>query len=270
MDPPSRECTLDSATLGATYFLTASATFKFGEKDEGINTPEPTLLYKEVVDALSKLPVLLYDTDSDRGWLIDGASAALHILRYLMERPKFRDSPTFDISQFNYADTTPRETATVKALELNRDIILLAESDENDPTKKVTRTAGVKVRHSMLNVFDQMRDTWNRQMERRGLSLRSFTWNPKLEGWKFRDVVEEIKPKKSGAFAIHSSADQWHHFIRKINTIVLFGKNFGEVRTVCGQYTGLGCFRMREASKSLLELSCASFTASRSSMSRVH
>lgn len=220
-------------TLGATYFLTFSSTFKFGEKDNGsIEKPEPKLLYTEVVVALSKLPVLLYDTSSQRGWLIDGASAALHILRFMMERPGIRNSPTFDLARFNYADTKTGSDATVKALELNRDLVLLTETDENDPTKYVTRRAGTKVRHSILDVFDQMRDTWSRQTKRGGLPLKPFTGlNSKLEGWKFRDVVEEIKPKKAGAFSIHSSADQWHQFIKKINAVVLFGKNFGEVRT---------------------------------------
>ena len=144
--------------------------------------------------------VLLYDCKDGRGWLIDAASAVLHLLRFHVARyPPIYENTAFKIEDFRYADNTVGFSAAKRVLTDRgyRDLTLLA--DEENEIEEVTetdsqgnvrrnmvakkrvlkRTVEEKVRE-LWDILQQMYDTWKRYKEAPGVHINGLSRD--LEG----------------------------------------------------------------------------------------
>lgn len=228
MPPCEAGCILESISLNASYFLGIGTTIKPGAKDGIITRSGQPRPFLEVIRELSGWPVLLYDTQSERGWLIDAARAALHILRFLVGRYESVEGSSFRIEDFKYADPTKGGAEAVAKLNENRNLVLLSDQDLEDATKIVETTVGKKVNNVIVDYFEQMLATLSKAKKERW-SIFLPNDKSKLEGWRFGDIVQEKRHIEAVACKIDSTAEHWHRFIRQINAIVLFGKWFGEI-----------------------------------------
>jgi hypothetical protein len=253
LDPPGRGLVLSGVSVSISKVVGISATFTRGPAQRGIRTSNATTFFAEVVDKMTKMHVLFYDHQCARGWLLDGASALLHILRFhVASYPPIKDSGTFDLSQFCYADPQVGSAAAKEVL-LNpkaQDIVLLVESltrekesTEESYGEQVSKsTVEREVKKCLLkdrildmwDVLEQMYDRWKGKKDGTGMALEGF--GAKLEGWKFQDVVEREHSIDPVVAELDDSAADWLRLIRHIDAVVLFGNGFGELMRPIGEH----------------------------------
>lgn len=253
LDPPGRGLILSGVSLTMSKIVGMGGTFTLSPAQRGIRTSNPKEFFAEVVDKMTKIHVLLYDHKCARGWLLDGASALLHILRFHVASYKpIQDSGTFDLTQFCYADSRIGSDAAKDVL-LNpkaQDIVLLMErsrreketieQDDVDRTLKTIIETDVKnclLKDRILDMWDvleQMYDRWKGKRDQNGVALEGY--GTKLEGWKFQDVVDREHSINPVVAELDDSAKDWIRLIRRIDAVVLFGNGFGELMRPMGEH----------------------------------
>lgn len=253
LDPPGRGLVLSGVSVTISRIVGMGATFTRGPAQKGIRTSTATQFFAEVVDKMTKIHVLLYDHQCARGWLLDGASALLHILRFhVASYTPIQDCGTFHLSQFCYADSRVGSAAAKEVL-LNpkaQDIVLLMErsTHEKESTeerygeqafKSVVETDVKKclLKDRILDMWDvleQMYDRWKGKKDGTGVALEGF--GAKLEGWKFQDIVDREHSINPVVAELDDSATDWLRLIRHIDAVVLFGNGFGELMKPMGEH----------------------------------
>lgn len=229
------------------------ATFTRGAAQSGIRTSDATQFFAEAVDKMTKVHVLLYDHKCARGWLLDGASALLHILRFhVASYTPIKDCGAFDLKQFCYADSRVGSAAAKDVL-LNpkaQDLVLLMERSRRE--KESVEESGGELAFKniietdvktcllkdrvldMWDVLEQMYDRWKGKKEQPGVALEGL--GARLEGWKFQDVVDREHSINPVFAELDSSATDWLRLIRHIDAVVLFGNGFGELMRPMGEH----------------------------------
>lgn len=127
---------LASVNLSGGKFITAGLTFVRGQKDTPVylTGTEP---YELQVSAARSMQVALYDTYSRQGWLVDGASALLHISRAWLSRHAFIADANA-LKGFEHANVTDGLDAGMHALmsRQNRELRLFSSRETIDELVK--------------------------------------------------------------------------------------------------------------------------------------
>lgn len=142
LEPPGQGLVLSGVGISMSKIVGIAATITPGRQDRGIRTSSKEMFYVEVVEKMSKMHVLLYDHGDGRGWLVDGASAVLHLLRFHVARYRpICDGERFRLEEFQYADSTAGEKSARDVL-LSRAMrrVVLVEEPLPDSEKQVTET----------------------------------------------------------------------------------------------------------------------------------
>ena len=224
--------------------LNVGANFARGIKDTPVIVKSDALCpYQIEMKHARSMYVVLYDTQDSRGWLVDGASALLHLTRTQLSCSPYKDEPRFKLSDFHHANPKTGADAGLKALmdDRNREIVLL------ETTKKwsevTTQPDGImradhKTEVRPWQYQDLVRQTWDILTQIRDhqsellvdpkIELRG-TDRPKLEGFGFRDIVEGSNPLKPRVAILQPTGKGWVPFIRSVGAVALLGKGFGEL-----------------------------------------
>lgn len=255
LEPPGQGLVLSGVAISMSKIVGVAATITPGRQDRGIRTSSKEMLYVEVVEKMSKMHVLLYDHDDGRGWLVDGASAVLHLLRFHVARYRpIRDGERFRIEQFHYADSaagidSARDVLSSRGMRR----VVLVEEPLPDSEKQVTETidgittvktvleGGLMKRKTvedrvrdLYEILELMYDSWKRRKKASGIALESL--NMKLEGWRFQDVVELENDMNPVVARLDGSADDWLRMVRHIDAVVLIGNGFGDMMKPMGDF----------------------------------
>jgi hypothetical protein len=87
--------------------------------------------YAQEIHFARNMKVILYDVRDRRGWLVDGASALLHLTRTQLSSSPYLESELFKIEDFNHADPCAGPRAAKRALmDLKNRELLIFEDDE--------------------------------------------------------------------------------------------------------------------------------------------
>jgi hypothetical protein len=245
---------LSGVAISMSKIVGIAATITPGRQDRGIRTSSKEMFYVEVVEKMTKMHVLLYDHDDGRGWLVDGASAVLHLLRFHVARYRpICDGGRFSLEDFKYADSAAGVKSARDVL-LSREMrrVVLVEEPLPDSEKQVTETIdgittaktvveGLMKRKTvedrvrdLYEILELMYDSWKRRKNTPGVALESL--NMKLEGWKFQDVVELENDMNPVVAKLDGSADDWLRMVRHVNTVVLIGNGFGDMMRPMGDF----------------------------------
>lgn len=254
LDPPGQGLVLSGVAISVSKIVGISATITQGRQDRGIRTSSKEMFYVEVVEKMTKMHVLLYDHSDGRGWLVDGASAVLHLLRFHVARYRpICDGGRFSLDDFEYADSAAGVKSARDVLlshEMRR--VVLVEEPLPDSEKQVTETIdgittiktvveGLIKRKTvedrvrdLYEILELMYDSWKRRKTAPGIALESL--NMKLEGWKFQDVVELENDMNPVVARLDGGADDWLRMVRHVNTVVLIGNGFGDMMKPMGDF----------------------------------
>lgn len=171
---------------------------------------------------IKKRFVLLWDEGSQRGWLINGATALLHLVRTSLEKEKdseFSALTLFDPSKIKENRLyRPDSAGWVLSDKGNLQLTVYADDDEHVRFQdQVTRFYEV-----VEKMIDYQSGTLNKDPTA-GMTRST------LEGWDFDDIANERDPAHPRAAALDASARSWMDLIRSIDAITLFGRDFGEI-----------------------------------------
>jgi hypothetical protein len=237
----SSGCALEKLSITAGKIITGGATFAKGNRD----TPIHLSLggpYLQEIHLARNINVVLYDTKDRRGWLVDGASALLHIVRTQLSSSPYCSSPLFKIEDFQHADPGNGANAAQVALTDARNMEMAIFEDierwsesttAGQTTMEETKTKATKwcfqdlVRQTW-HILEQIQDHQSKMLAAPGTSLR-FTDRDKLEGFGFMDIVIGQNPLRPRVSVLKSSGRGWVDFTRSIGAISLLGRGFGDL-----------------------------------------
>lgn len=185
--------------------------------------------YDKKLRWIKQRAVVLWDEEGKRGWLLNGASALLHLVRAsivnsciedfdsgcLFEWSKLQDAPS------NLTDNS--KTATwVLQNKSNRSLMIY--NDDDGPV-----TFENRVEH-FLSTLEQLFDYQAHAAGPDGSAYRAKQIpRAHLEGWDFNDLATEKDPFRPRMATLASKGKGWVDFTRSILAINLLGRGFGEI-----------------------------------------
>ncbi|KAL4802183.1 hypothetical protein BDV18DRAFT_67188 [Aspergillus unguis] len=175
---------------------------------------------------------VLYGVDDKRGWLVDGASALLHLVRASLKHEE--SGPFHDSLSFAWANakeySTARSSAKAAAV-----AFLMSESNKNC---KIYKTSSLTNRpeyalkdrvEDILSTLEQIIDY--RELigirEKTGLNSKATLSN--LEGFDFMDVATLEDEFPARYTHITPGCDAWIEMTKSIHAPVLFGYGYGDL-----------------------------------------
>lgn len=242
------------ASISTSRIIERASSITLGIQDRGIRTSSKEVSYRELVEKMAKMHVLLYDHDCARGWLVDGASATLHLLR---SRVAHHSSPcvgeTTSLDRFSHAELKiSGESARDVLLDLQLSSVMLAEEFAAETGKQATEATGGEAMtgiesakltrkekmedqvRDLYEILESMYDNWKRRKIAAGVPLQES--DTALEGWRIQDIVELEKDMKPVVARLDGGADDWLRMVRHIDAVVLFGNNLGDMMRPIGNF----------------------------------
>lgn len=197
---------------------------------------------------ISKKFVVFYDLRDRRAWLLDGASALLHIVRASLrhdQRDLFKDLFLFDESSIKESALPFTGKQAAVQLLTNRDntaLPLYAKPTEAKE-EETTTDAGARVRvlsstrknytlkdriDGIYEILEQIMSHQADVFSQDGIGFRiKYTLRRQLEGFDFMDVATDEDPLWPRVTTINSRGRGWIDFTRALHAITLFGTGFG-------------------------------------------
>ncbi|KAK5655735.1 hypothetical protein OQA88_5272 [Cercophora sp. LCS_1] len=234
------ECVLDRFSISGGKHVAGGISFALGVRD----TPEhvPRSDYVSKLEAISTKYVILWDEDTNRGWLVNGPTALLHLVR-----ASLKHSETGKARQVYYpAETKDPETPytadtamTVLLLQENRDLPLyVSKIEKSEEREGESKDAVLKAKtfhyrfedrvEEIYANFEKLVDYQIKVENRSGYPIRLRS-RKRLEGWEFRHLAMRRYPINPVVKTLPTVAKGWVDFTRDIHAITLFGRGFGDI-----------------------------------------
>ncbi|KAJ0421353.1 hypothetical protein BJY00DRAFT_111456 [Aspergillus carlsbadensis] len=203
------------------------------------------------LEALSKRYVVLWDVGSKRGWLVNGPSALLHLLRASLRSNQVDDLSfafLFDPATFEEAKAPYTVSAALQVLmnPKNLDLALYEDDSEGCPKPNYYR---VRDRlNDLYEVVEKMLDYQIMICGKDGVKLRGVPRRD-LEGWDFKDIATKEDPIYPRLAKLKTTGKSWVDFVRATQAVVLFGRDFGDLvepsatTDLCSHWKSLPCDR---------------------------
>jgi hypothetical protein len=238
-------CVLEKVSVSAGKVVNAGASFAIGIKDIPLHLKREGSYLDQIEDAYNNY-VILYDADDKRAWLVNGATALLHIIRASIEDTrggKFRSQFLFNLEDLkeaplpNVADSAIDVLICRSNMELqiahDKDEIWTELTESNDGSvQKVTKRKQKFVLFQDLveqkwHILEQILDQQSK-MNASGVRLK-VPGRQYLEGFDFTDVATRVQDLQPKVTTLQSWGKGWLDFARSIRSIILFGRGFGEI-----------------------------------------
>ncbi|KAJ2998191.1 hypothetical protein NUW58_g396 [Xylaria curta] len=245
---PHDGCFLEKVSISGGKFITIGATIAPGVKDIPIHV---TLNgYVSKLRWLHDQYVILWDEVDKRGWLVNGTSALLHLVRTSLQRSSvddvFSSALRFSPDKMVYPDKVGKPSTATKVLlhDINRQLEIWAgkfvhtteiTSTKNDDgianEKKVLKktmqaTLFEDIVEDRFSFLERM-IAYQQKGGQNGINLK-LRVRTHLEGWQFMDTATSSILHGYVA-TLDPAAYHWVEFARSISAVILFGKGFGEI-----------------------------------------
>lgn len=169
--------------------------------------------------------VLLWDEQDKRGWLINGTSALLHVVRASLahdSKDRFRSAFLFKSEDLQ---ESPRPFTADSAI----DVLI---NSENLGLKLYPEKDGYLLLESRIdhfyNVLEKLIDHQTNIFGDRGAESGR---QPRryLEGWDFEDLATNRDPLYPRVATLGAAGKGWVDFTRAIHAVTLVGRGFGDI-----------------------------------------
>ncbi len=219
-----------------------------GVRDSPVHLSRDT--YRDKMRWVSGQYAILWDVKDERGWLINGANALLHVVRASLEddlewmqKHAQQADILFKTERDMMSLATSRSPDAALSVLMNRTNkelkIFVNDVDELDD-KKETNAKETKLKtkytcfkhlvEKQYSLLEQIMDHQFHIESRSGLDLKRRS-REYLEGWDFRDltVTIKIKPIYARLKNLQPVGRGWVDFARGIKAITIFGRDFGDI-----------------------------------------
>ncbi|KAL3488654.1 hypothetical protein BJX62DRAFT_253120 [Aspergillus germanicus] len=224
---PSANCLLQKAFITGEQLIYGGAPFSVGYKDSPFHVSRSGYIRK--LQWISRKFVILWDEGAKRGWLVNGTSALLHLVRASLEyngKDKFKSEFLFRLEDFQ----EPPPAASYKSdsavwmlvNHVNRKLEIYQEKDGyvlfEDRVEHMFRLLEQVIDHQLLvlNSYDPP-------------YLAANVSRAHLEGWDFRDLASALDPVYPRVAALSTPGMAWIEFTRSLQAVTLLGRGFGEI-----------------------------------------
>lgn len=225
---------IEKATVSGGYFLNLGITAARGQHQTPLKGPDSSD-YLLTLKRISDFNVVLYDTGSKRAWLVDGASALLHLTCTQLRSANVVESLnllTTDLARYATSEQTPY--AVLRNRETREHVIRKeTQSNTHDGSGSVaaaTSDEGIwrfaDLVASNCNYMLKMQEHQDKPPS--GVDVR-LTDRDRVEGWSFWDVVEQVQFLKPRMTYLQPSGRGWTEYTRAVQAITLMGDGFGEL-----------------------------------------
>ncbi|KAI8649720.1 hypothetical protein NCS55_01434300 [Fusarium keratoplasticum] len=247
-------CALDKVEVHAGQLVTGTACFSLGNREKPVHISRDGYFTK--LQWISSKWIVFWDEGEKRGWLVNGASALLHILRASLTHSKRKFKSAFLMNPQDLLDLEDAMVADA-ALQLltdekNRSLPLYRENvefenpnaDLGKAKEPATRFRYYRLENRVDHIYNMLEKLIDHQTDveqRSGLRIHP---RPRrhLEGWDFKDLVTDGDPFFARVATLNTLGKGWVDFIRSVHAVALFGRGFGELIQPKGTSNG-GCPR---------------------------
>ncbi|KAJ3535266.1 hypothetical protein NM208_g7203 [Fusarium decemcellulare] len=243
---PGREFALEKISFSVGQIVTGGCQFAIGRKDAPIRITHGS--YRAKLQWIIRKYVTLWDVDEERGWLINGCAALVHLLRMSLESSKLNQLA----SEFHFQDDKFEESSNPLSLSSALEILLnpnnqkleldikeqksftetrvLQDGQQETVTKTVTTWTTLRDRvEELYEMLEKLIDhNVASEASYKGINAK-LRLQDQLEGWDFTDIATDQGPcyLRKANLPIHLLS--WVDFVRQIPAITLFGKGFGDI-----------------------------------------
>ncbi|KAF3398983.1 hypothetical protein DPV78_006688 [Talaromyces pinophilus] len=213
--------------ISSGQMITGGAPFLVGYKDTPFHVSRAGYIRK--LKWIIKKSVVLWDEETKRGWLLNAASALLHLVRASIMHDSTGPLSSECLFQWEKLEEAPADTAhvpgsAIKVLLNHNNRALKIYEGKNDLVKFEDR-----VEH-FLNIFEQIFDyeVYAVGPDGDGYNSKSIP-RAHFEGWDFHDLATESDPLYPRLANMAPKGKAWIDFTRSIHAINLLGSDFGEI-----------------------------------------
>ncbi|KAH7140297.1 hypothetical protein B0J13DRAFT_637783 [Dactylonectria estremocensis] len=214
-------CTLWDASVRKGWLLTGDES-KIGSRKRPLRLERGK--FSDKMRWLEKKKVVFWDDGDKRGWLVNGLSALLHLLRAYIQDSSSGNFRTFFClkpESLVEADESYTAKAAVDVLmnPENWDLPLFSQ----EPGRLKDR---IEYFYNILNQLICHQDNVDKSCFWVQGNKRPRRY---LEGWDFSDFACEQDPVEPRVAALEPISRGWSDFIRSMRAVVLFGRGFGDI-----------------------------------------
>ncbi|KAH8172227.1 Pfs domain protein [Sarocladium implicatum] len=203
--------------------IMGGSTFILGQKDTPAHIARNGYIPK--LQWISTQFVLLWDEADRRGWLVNGTSALLHIVRSSLAHnraDKFK-------AAFMFRPQDIQESGTPGTVDSAIDVLI-------NPANLALKLYQEKDGHLLLqsridhyyNILEKLID---HQADIAGEDGSKLADHPRrwLEGWDFKDLATSRDPLYPRVTTLSGRGKAWVDLIRALHAVTLFGRGFGQL-----------------------------------------
>ncbi|KAH7163454.1 hypothetical protein B0J13DRAFT_37350 [Dactylonectria estremocensis] len=234
-------CALDKVEIHAGQLVSGTACFSLGNREKPVHISRDGYFTK--LSWISSRWVVFWDEGEKRGWLVNGASALLHVLRASLahSQRKFRSAFLMCPQDLEDGEGSMGAGAALQLLacERNRSLPLYRENVEFETSSgkddngkgPETRFKYYRLEHQVEHIYSMFEKLVEHQTnaEQRNRVRISSRPRRQLEGWDFKDLVTDGDPFFARVATLNAMGKGWVDFIRSIHAVTLFGRGFGEL-----------------------------------------
>lgn len=247
-------------------FLTVGATFTIGKKDlaPALKTSEARVYENHIRDA-GNMTVLLYSSLDRRSWLLDGASALVHLARAWLTSREAEHGTSGATGKLNYIADNGGRSSALKVLRDNQEIVIFEDTTEvheisvpiepiSEPDNPSTDSGYVSIagsssletKRSTKRTTSQWTyksliiDLWRNleamkaklvQLKQHGpeVSVRLPSTSPILTGWDVSDFLIGRTPLEPRCVKLEHEGKSWNKFTKETFSVPLMAESFGNL-----------------------------------------
>ena len=215
-----RSARFSGTDIGFQTMVTGKLSFMMGPKDGRLHVSRSGP-FRKVIQCAEKTPIVLYDLEDRRAWLVPALGVILHIFltRHRLD-PYHVEGESV---KFAFASPSRQEGRTVMDTVLKNQSLKIYESDASSEKDFYFSDA-------ILDIWSQMERLMEKDNDIEagpGLPLRG-TMRSKLHGWEYMSLVHEKNYRQKEA-VIEKSNGGWVDLVDNIDSLVLFATGLKEV-----------------------------------------
>jgi hypothetical protein len=238
-------CVLEKVSLSAGKVINVGTSFVVGVREVPLHLKREGSYVDQIQDAYNNY-VILYDVDEKRAWMMNGATALLHIVRASLHDTltgKFGSHSLYEAKKLQDSSVQYTSDSAIDVLTCRSNMELAIARDKDEIWTEITKNEDgsehkvTKRKEKFVYFQDVVDQKWHileqildQQSKRitQGVKL-GMPGRQYLEGFDFTDVATRIQDLPSKATALQSRGKAWVDFTRSIGAITLFGRGFGEL-----------------------------------------
>lgn len=203
--------------------LVGGPAFSLGTKDTPVHVSRSGYIPR--LQWIATKYVLLWDESEKRGWLVNGTSALLHIVRASLA---YSNTDKFNFA-FIFRKSGFQESAKPFTADSAIDMLI---NPKNLALKLYREKDGFLLLESRIeyfyNILEKLIDHQADIAGERGVNMAD---KPRrfLEGWEFNDLAMSRDPLYPRVASIEPRGKSWIDFTRAIHAVTLFGRGFGDI-----------------------------------------